>query len=296
MASKTINTILQLKDKFSPVIEKITKTTKKNEKQVKLITNKVEDFKSKAVSGFGSVAKQAAALSGAFVGVAAVAASLKNGLEFMKEYQNSNINLEVKTSMYGEELAGAKEDLKALYSENIGESLTDISDTMVTVRQVTGATNGDLKDLTRQAVIFKDVFGEDAKESVQTVDTMMKQFGITSDQAFNLLAQGQQRGLNKRGDMLDVINEYSNQFKAAGYSAEDMFNTIFSASEAGAFSIDFVADAMKEANIRLKDGSKTSAKAYQALGLNADKMSKNTPKVAIAPKKPWPKYSKRFKN
>ena len=33
-------------------------------------------------------------------------------------------------------------------------------------------------------------------------------------------------GLDKNGDLLDTINEYSVHFKDAGYSAEEMFNSL----------------------------------------------------------------------
>ncbi|WP_284646777.1 hypothetical protein [Paenibacillus silviterrae] len=40
----------------------------------------------------------------------------------------------------------------------------------------------------------------------------------------------------------------------------------------GAFDLDKVGDAVKEFNIRAKDGSKTTIEAYQMLGLNAEEM------------------------
>ena len=43
-------------------------------------------------------------------------------------------------------------------------------------------------------------------------------------------------------------------------------------ADAGLFSIDKVGDAVKEFNIRAKDGSDSSREAFESLGLNADKM------------------------
>ena len=39
-------------------------------------------------------------------------------------------------------------------------------------------------------------------------------------------------------------------------------------------SIDKVGDAVKEFNLRAKDGSNTTIEAFQALGMNADEMTK----------------------
>ncbi|ELK38882.1 minor tail protein, partial [Brevibacillus agri BAB-2500] len=127
-------------------------------------------------------------------------------------------------------------------------------------------------DTTRNALLLRDAFGFEINESVKGADTMMKQFGITSDQAFSLIAQGAQKGLDKSGDLLDTANEYSNQFKSLGFTATEMFDTLAAGSQNGAFNLDKVGDAVKEFNIRSKDGSKTTIQAFEMLGLNADKM------------------------
>ena len=56
---------------------------------------------------------------------------------------------------------------------------------------------------------------------------------------------------NQNGDLLDVINEYSNQYSQAGLSAEDMFNSIKNGAETGVWSIDKMGDAFKEFSIRM---------------------------------------------
>ena len=86
---------------------------------------------------------------------------------------------------------------------------------------------------------------------------MMKQFGVTSDEAFNLIAQGAQNGLDKNGNLLDSINEYSVHFKQLGFDAEDMFNMFSNGAKAGVFDVDKLGDAVKEFGIRCKDGSNT---------------------------------------
>lgn len=82
---------------------------------------------------------------------------------------------------------------------------------------------------------------------------------VSSDEAFNLIVQGAQQGLNQNGDLLDVINEYSMQFKTAGYSANDMFNMLKNGADSGTWSVDKLGDAVKEFNIRAKDGTISEA-------------------------------------
>ncbi|MFP3360351.1 phage tail tape measure protein, partial [Planococcus sp. SIMBA_143] len=90
----------------------------------------------------------------------------------------------------------------------------------------------------------------------------------TSTEAYNLLAQGAKNGLNKSDELLDTANEYSPYFKSLGFNANQMFDTFIAGAEKGAFNLDKVGDAVKEFNIRAKDGSKASSEAFQALGMN----------------------------
>lgn len=155
-----------------------------------------------------------------------------------------------------------------IYNGNYGESFEDISDAMATVKTSMGDIGtAELESLTTQALICRDTFDMDVNESIRAVNSMMDQFGITADEAYNLIAQGAQNGLNQNGDLLDTVNEYSVQFKNAGYSAEDMFNMLANGVDAGTWSVDKLGDAVKEFNIRASDGTvgdaiKENAKAF----------------------------------
>ena len=102
----------------------------------------------------------------------------------------------------------------------------------------------------------------------------MKNFDITAEEAYGLIATGAQNGADKNGDLLDTLNEYSGQFAALGLSADQFMGTLVEGADAGLFSIDKVGDAVKEFNIRAKDGSDSSREAFASLGLNADSMFK----------------------
>ena len=155
-----------------------------------------------------------------------------------------------------------------IYNGNYGESFEDIADSMATVKTTMGDIGtADLESLTTQAIVLRDTFDMDVNESIRAVNSLMDQFGITGDEAYSLIAQGAQNGLNQNGDLLDVVNEYSVQFKDAGYSADDMFNMLANGTEAGVWSVDKLGDAVKEFNIRASDGTvseaiKENAKAF----------------------------------
>ena len=164
--------------------------------------------------------------------------------------------------------------IKAVYADNFGDDYADIANSMAIIKQTTGEVDAsNLEDLTRNALMLRDAFDFDIQEQIRTVDMLMTQFGIDSATAFNLVAQGAQNGLNKNGDLLDTINEYSVHYKQLGYTTEEMFNSLVNGADAGTFSVDKLGDAMKEFGIRAKDGSTSTLEAYGALGLNGEQMT-----------------------
>ncbi|OKP97778.1 phage tail tape measure protein [Paenibacillus sp. P46E] len=211
---------------------------------------------------------------GAIAGVAAGAGLAAHAVfSFSEEYQEAMNQIQSSTGATDKQMLGFSKIAEDLYNNNMGENFYDIAESMSTVLQVTKQTGKALEDATNSAIVFRDAAGEDVAESVKATDTMVKNFGGDSVKAYNLLAQGWQKGLNKSGELLDSANEYSVYFDKIGFNANQMFDTFAAGLEAGAFNLDKVGDAVKEFGIRSKDGSKTSIAAYQSLGLNAEKMT-----------------------
>lgn len=161
--------------------------------------------------------------------------------------------------------------LNDVFNDNFGESMEEVGESISTVVQQLGHMDGDsLKQVTEDAYLLKDTFDFDMQESLRAAKMLMDQFGMSSHEAYTLIAQGAQDGLNKNDDLLDTINEYSVLFHNAGLSAEDMFNMLKNGADSGAWSIDKLADAFKEFTIRLQDG--TSDDALKQIGLDADEI------------------------
>lgn len=212
------------------------------------------------------VVAMGAAAGAAMVGIAAA------GVGAASKYETAMKQVEGATGATAEQMEATRGIAKNLYANNFGEDWNDLGAAIANVQQVTGQTGAELENTTRNAILMRDQFGFEIPESIKSVDTMMRQFGITSEDAYNLLAQGAQRGLDKSGELVDSANEYANQFKSLGFSADEMFDVFAAGSSEGVFQVDKVGDAVKEFNIRSKDGSKTSSDAFTALGLNAEAM------------------------
>lgn len=176
------------------------------------------------------------------------------------------------TGVAKDDLKGYEDVLKNIYGNNYGDSFEDIAQAMGNVKQQMGNLTGEeLQRVTENAFALRDTFDFDVNESVRSAKMMMDQFGIASDEAFNLIAQGAQKGLNKNGDLLDTVNEYSVHFKQLGFDAKDMFNMLENGAENGTFSMDALADAVKEFGIKMKNGS--ASEVLQTMGLDADNLA-----------------------
>ncbi|WMI82099.1 phage tail tape measure protein [Anaerotignum sp. MB30-C6] len=232
-------------------------------------SNIVKGVLGDAKEGFEDFTKKAAVVT---VGVGAVATGLGACAKKADELKQSYNTLQTQTGATDEEMEGLEQSLKNIYANNYGENFEDIAISIAEVKNQTGLAGDELEAMTENAITLRDTFGFEVQESTRAADMMMKQFGITSDEAFNLIAQGSQNGLDKNGNLLDSINEYSVHFQQLGLDSEEMFNMFSNGAKTGVFDVDKLGDAVKEFGIRAKDGSSTTIEAYEALGLNADEL------------------------
>ena len=230
------------------------------------VTGKLENVKWKAVTVGGAVGGIAVATGKAVVEAGKYLADLGN------EYNTAINQLSAATGATGDELDALGESVKNVYAQGLGDDFADVADGLAATQQASDLTGEALERATAAGFNLRDVFDYDVSESARAASALMKNFGIDAEEAYGLIAVGAQNGADKNGDLLDTLNEYSPQFAALGLSADQFIGTLVEGADAGLFSIDKVGDAVKEFNIRAKDGSDTSREAFESLGLNADKM------------------------
>lgn len=203
--------------------------------------------------------------------------AIKAGVDAVKEsmYDLSGASAQLAASTGISETVAKRyqEVMKQVKGDNFGESYADVAEAMTTVIQSMGELNDvELKNITENAMTLQDTFGMDYQESIRAVKMLMDQFGISSEEAFNLIVQGAQQGLDKNGDLLDTINEYSVHYSQMGVSADGFFNSLKNGTDAGTFSVDKLGDAYKEFGVRVKDSATSTDEAYEKLGLNGEEM------------------------
>lgn len=208
------------------------------------------------------------------IGGAANATALVVGGAWAKvgaDYQAAMARVQASTGASAEQMKQIEEAARAVFSSGMGESFDEVARAMSTIKQVGGLDGKDLESATKNAMALGKTFDMDVNETARATSALMKNFGIDGQKAFDLIAYAAQNGANKNGDLLDTFNEYAVQYQALGFTAEQFAAHLVKGAEDGAFSIDKVGDAIKEFNIRAKDGSKSSMEAFAALGLNGQK-------------------------
>ncbi|MCE4957721.1 phage tail tape measure protein [Macrococcoides caseolyticum] len=163
-----------------------------------------------------------------------------------------------------------KEDFRAVYRDGFGDGPEEIARAMAMVKNnIKGINEGrPLQQATKDAIVLAQVTDSDVGEVTRGVNQLMHNFGLTSQEAFDLFAKGNQKGLNFSQEMFDNVSEYAPLFKQMGFSADEYFTILENGTKNGAYNLDYVNDIMKEFDIRLRDGSKTTA---DAMGQMSDK-------------------------
>ena len=208
-------------------------------------------------------------------GVEKVLDKLKEMVTDIGSVETAYNNFSNQTGIQGKELQKYKGVLDELFDDGMGDNYEDLSETLAQIVQTTKETDpSKIKELANNAIVLRDTFGFEVPDSMRAVNMLMDQFGVSGEEAFNLIVQGAQEGLNKNDDLLDSINEYAVHYKQLGYNADEFFNSLKNGTDAGTFSVDKLGDAVKEFGIRIKDNSDSTVQALQQIGVVADDNSK----------------------
>lgn len=165
-------------------------------------------------------------------------------------------------------IAGAGAAFKFWWDYNEG-----LEKASMLTQQYTGLTGNAMKQVRTEVQSLADMFGKDFGEVLQAANSMSKQFGISMSEAISNLEEGFLRGGDASGEMLENIREYSTHFKEAGLSADDMLQISINATKQGVFS-DKGLDAIKEANVHLREMPNATQDALAGLGLNVQEIMK----------------------
>ncbi|WP_155591855.1 phage tail tape measure protein [Lysinibacillus cavernae] len=262
MGRRVISAVLSLQDRdFSSNLRRASDRSDDFGRGITRVGNKLERFGKGAVNVFKTVGAGAAALGGA--GVAAVGAGVAKSIFDMDEAFST---LQAQTGATAEQMEVYGSAAKDVFKKGYGENIDEVTNSLARVKQnMKNIDNGELSKVTSNAMFLAKTFDGDVNEVTRGTNNMMEAFGISADKAFDLFTAGGQRGLNFSNEMFDNVAEYSSLFGNMGYSAEEYFGIMERGAQAGVYNLDYVNDVMKEFQIRVKDGSKSTDETFSAM-------------------------------
>lgn len=235
----------KLKETFKNAFGGIGESIKEN---AETITAPMDEIASNIGMSFGTLAK--AGVIGGILAIGTAAVGTASDVESaMNKFQ-------AQTGVANEELDKYEETMKDIYTGNYGESFENVADSMAKVKQQLGEIDQkDMKNVTEGLLTLESTMDMDFDETLRGTNQLMEQFGITSEEALDLIAKGGQVGLDKTHELGDNISEYAGKFSQAGYSAEEYFQLLENGLEGGAYNLDKVNDAINEVTTKLADGT-----------------------------------------
>ncbi|MGW0523049.1 phage tail tape measure protein [Crossiella sp. NPDC003009] len=235
----------------------------------------IAGFVGKLGGAASSAAVSAAKFAAAGLAAGGIGASITESLDRAKISAKLGAQLGATAEQAAEygKLAGT------MYGKGYGESFGGVANALKTVSQgMTGlgvTSTAELEKITGKALTVAETFDVDIGGVTNAVAQMMRNgLAPNADAAFDVIVRGMQLGANKSGDLLDSLEEYPTQFRDLGLSGQQAMGLISQGLQAGARNADVVSDALKEFAIRSKDGSKSTAEGFKALGLSAAQMAR----------------------
>ncbi len=156
----------------------------------------------------------------------------------------------------------------ALAIEGIGALAETVKETNTQLKETAQLTqlNGDsLINYTSRVRATAKTFDKEYKEVLNTVNQVTKEFGLTSEEALDLINKGFARGSNINDNYLDQLREFGPQFTAAGLGAKELFDAVAISAQQGFLDNKFL-DTIKEAGLSLRELTKAQVDALAPLG------------------------------
>lgn len=193
-------------------------------------------------------------------GYLAIGEAIKQGTEIGKEvyadFEDSVARVKGALGETDDQARQTAQVIKDVYEAGLGESMDRVAEAVVRIKRNLGEMDdGTLNSITQQAIILEDTFDVDMNETLRGVKGLMKNFGLTAQEAMDYIVAGTQEGLDWTDELGDNISEYSGKFSQAGYSASEYFQLLKNGSNSGAYNLDKVNDAINEVTTRLADGT-----------------------------------------
>lgn len=177
-------------------------------------------------------------------------------MDVSAQFQDSQKKMQLSIGLTAEEAERLNGIAQNVFERGVADSLDVAVESVQLLRQnFKDLSEVQLEDLSNQLVGIVDSTGTDAQENINAAKQIMNAFGLSAEEALDVVATGFQNGLNENNNFLDSLNEISPKFSDAGYSASEMLAVLKAGLENGVFDVGKITDAIQELQTRFDNGS-----------------------------------------
>lgn len=283
----TLDVRLTATDRASDQIEEVTSSYADLLDEIEEVADSASEIDDSGIRDIADAADEGSSSVGRFSGILGklgegLKSAFSAGLDAIKnvgaqvfslygDLNESQRKIKTSLNLTNEEAREMRGIVGDVWTEGFGE-VGDITDTLIYLRQnIKGLSNEDLTHLTDSVTVLTTTFEQDLEKMTGATGALMNEFGLTAQETMDFLAAGFTRGLDSAGDFLDTVNEYSNIFQDAGFSASQFFGILEAGQKTGVLGTDKIADTVKEGYLRFMSGSDTYADALVEARLEAER-------------------------
>lgn len=218
--------------------------------------------------GIVAAASAAATALGA-IGVA----GFQTGLEM----QNSVSQMEAQLGLTTEQAKQYADVVNNVFTSGFGQDRMEVENLVAqATRANPKADKAQIEEMVRNALVQQQINpNSDSTAMLDSASVAAKNMNTDVGTMQDVMTAVIQQSGDARGELADVISEYSVEFNRLGLSAEQFGGILVEGAKAGIWNYDQLGDSVKESFISITDGSDGSKEAIKALGLDYGKVQKD---------------------
>ncbi|ADY24086.1 phage tail tape measure protein [Bacillus paranthracis] len=192
------------------------------------------------------------------------------------EFDGSQRKIQASLGLTGKGAENLQKIAVDTWKKGFAENLEDVDNALIKVYQnMRDVPYEELQMASEDVLTLAKIYDVDLNEATRGAGQLMSQFGLSTQETFDLLAAGAQEGLNYSDELFDNLSEYAPLFKQAGFTADEMFTILANGTKSGSYNLDYINDLVKEFGIRVQDGSKGVSEGFGDLSEETQKVWKS---------------------
>lgn len=277
--AKTVSEAEAQNKRFAEAIKHISVRTAEGKRQIEAINERIKENKKVIDEATGANEGFAERL----LSLVGVNTSFGKSFEGLGKGGNFLDGLRIKTEAFSKTLigmlanpwvlaflgiAGTAAAFKWWYDYNKG-----LIEASRLTENFTGKTGEAADAVTTRMQALGDKMGKSCSDTIGAANQLVQHFGITWDEAMQLMQDGIVAGADMSGNLTDNISQFAGAFKDAGVSAEQ-FMAILAETRNGIFDENAL-QSITVAGSRLRDMTAKTEKALNNVGIDAKQMQED---------------------